>query len=32
MKPMGFVVGQVMKQSGGSADPKVVQEELKKIL
>lgn len=26
MKPMGFLIGQVMRQMGGRADPKVVQE------
>ncbi len=25
MKPLGFLVGQVMRQMGGKADPKVVQ-------
>jgi Asp-tRNA(Asn)/Glu-tRNA(Gln) amidotransferase B subunit len=26
MKPLGFITGQVMKKSGGSADPKKVKE------
>jgi Asp-tRNA(Asn)/Glu-tRNA(Gln) amidotransferase B subunit len=26
MKPIGFLVGQVMRATGGKADPKVVQE------
>lgn len=32
MKPMWFVIGQVMKKSGGSANPAMIQEELKKLL
>ena len=30
MKPVGFLVGQVMRASGGKADPKVVQEVLRR--
>jgi Asp-tRNA(Asn)/Glu-tRNA(Gln) amidotransferase B subunit len=29
---MGFLVGQVMKETGGSADPKLVNELLNKLL
>lgn len=31
MKPLGFVTGQVMKRSGWSADPKIVQQELRRM-
>jgi aspartyl-tRNA(Asn)/glutamyl-tRNA(Gln) amidotransferase subunit B len=32
MKAIGFLVGQVMKQSGGKANPVVVQSLIKKVL
>lgn len=32
MKPLGFITGQVMKKSWWSADPQIIQEELKKMI
>jgi Asp-tRNA(Asn)/Glu-tRNA(Gln) amidotransferase B subunit len=32
MKPLGFVTGQVMKMSWGSADPQMIKERLEMIV